>query len=115
MITLRQLKWGFLFSYGDNNEIDFTEDVLTQILGVNGNGKSSIALILEEVLYNKNSKGIKKADIPNRYADKGYWAKLYFDKDEDEYRIEVDRKTNIKVKLFKNDQDISSHTATNTF
>lgn len=115
MITLQKLKWGFLFSYGDDNEIDFTQDIVTQILGVNGNGKSSIALILEEILYNKNSKGIKKADIPNRYTDDGYWMKLFLTKDEDSYRIEVDRKTNIKIRLFKNNEDISSHTATNTF
>jgi hypothetical protein len=35
-------------------------------------GKSSIPLIIEEALYNKNSKGIKKADIPNRYVNNGY-------------------------------------------
>lgn len=115
MITLQKLKWGYLFSYGDNNEIDFTQNVVTQILGVNGNGKSSIALILEEALYNKNSKGIKKGDIPNRYADSGYWLKLFFQKEADAYRIEIERKANIKVKLFKNDVDVSSHTATNTF
>ena len=115
MITLQKLKWGFLFSYGDHNEIDFTKDVVTQILGVNGNGKSSIALILEEALYNKNSKGIKKGDIPNRYSEKGYWLKLEFSKDEDQYRVEIDRKTNIKVKFYKNGADVSSHTATNTF
>ena len=115
MITLNKLSWGNLFSYGDNNEVIFTEDKVTQILGVNGNGKSSIPLILEEVLYNKNSKGIKKGEIPNRYIDDGYWAKLDFYKDDDEYLIELTRKTNIKVKLLKNGLDISSHTATNTF
>lgn len=115
MTILKTLEWGYLFSYGDNNRVDFTANTLTQILGPNGNGKSSIPLVLEETLYNKNSKGIKKVDIPNRYVEKGYWAKLYFDKEEDEYRVELDRKTNIKVKLYKNDTDISSHTATNTF
>jgi len=115
MITLKKLKWGNLFSYGDNNEIDFTQDTLTQILGVNGNGKSSIALILEEALYNKNSKGIKKADIPNRHTDSGYWLELSFGKDEDDYLVRLDRKSSIKIKLFKNEEDISSHTATATF
>lgn len=115
MITFQKLKWGFAFSYGDHNEIDFTENIVTQILGVNGNGKSSIPLILEEITFNKNSKGIKKGDIPNRYADKGYWMDLTFTKDEDQYQIKVDRKTNIKVKFFKNGTDVSSHTATNTF
>ena len=115
MITLQRLKWGYLFSYGDNNEIDFTKDVVTQILGINGNGKSSIALILEEALYNKNSKGIKKADIANRYHDDGYWLDLYFTKEDNHYQISINRKVNIKVKFFKNDLDVSSHTATNTF
>lgn len=116
MITLKKVKWGYYFSYGDNNEIDLTENVVTQIIGENGNGKSSIPLILEEIIFNKNSKGIKKADIPNRYADKGYWGILTFDIDgEDEYRIEVDRKSTLKVKLYKNEADISSHTASNTF
>ena len=115
MITLQKLKWGYLFSYGNDNEIDFTQEPVTQILGVNGNGKSSIALILEEALYNKNSKGIKKGDIPNRYADEGYWLELYFTKESDEFKIAIKRAANIKVKLYKNSEDISSHTATNTF
>lgn len=115
MITFQKLKWGYAFSYGDDNEIDFTSDVVTQILGSNGNGKSSIPLILEEVTFNKNSKGIKKGDIPNRYAGDGYWMELTFSKDDDEYLIRVDRKANIKVKFYKNTADVSSHTATNTF
>lgn len=116
MIILDKLEWGNAFSYGDNNTLIFTENVVTQIIGANGNGKSSIPLILEEGLYNKNSKGIKKADIPNRYGSGGYWLKIYLTKDEDSYRVEIDRKSNAtKIKLYKNDADISSHTATNTF
>jgi len=115
MITFQKLKWGYAFSYGDHNEIDFTTNTVTQILGYNGNGKSSIPLILEEATFNKNSKGIKKGDIPNRYADKGYWIDLTFTKDDDQFQIKIDRKTNIKVKLYKNGADASSHTATNTF
>lgn len=116
MITLRTLKWGNLFSYGDYNEVTLDTDTVTQILGTNGNGKSSIALILEEALYNKNSKNVKKNDIVNRESNSNsYWIKLYFSKDNDNYLVEVDRKSTIKVKLYKNDIDISSHTATNTF
>ena len=69
MITLQKLKWNNVFSYGADNELDLSENGVTQILGTNGMGKSSIPLIVEEALYNKNSKGIKKADIPNRYLD----------------------------------------------
>ena len=78
-------------------------------------GKSSIPLIIEEILYNKNSKGIKKADIPNRYINNGYSIFLSFEKDGSSYEIHVDRKSSIKVKLERDGEDISSHTATNTY
>jgi DNA repair exonuclease SbcCD ATPase subunit len=112
---LKTLEWDYYFSYGAGNKIDFTENKVTQILGTNGNGKSSIPLILEEVAYNKNSKGISKSDIPNRLFDKGTWARLSFSKDESDYILEVDRKTSIKVKLSKDGEDISAHTATGTY
>jgi DNA repair exonuclease SbcCD ATPase subunit len=115
MITLQTLKWDNCFSYGSGNELQLDDNTVTQILGTNGMGKSSIPLIIEEALYNKNSKGIKKADIPNRYVNDGYNISLSFTKDEDSYQITVNRKTNIKVKLEKNGADISSHTATNTY
>ena len=115
MITLRTLKWDNCFSYGSGNELQLDDNTVTQILGSNGMGKSSIPLIIEEALYNKNSKGIKKADIPNRYVNDGYNICLSFTKDDDRYIITVNRKTSIKVKLEKNDSDISSHTATNTY
>ena len=115
MITLRTLKWDNCFSYGSGNELQLDDNTVTQILGTNGMGKSSIPLIIEEALYNKNSKGIKKADIPNRYVNDGYNICLSFTKDDDRYTITVNRKTSIKVKLEKNDSDISSHTATNTY
>ena len=115
MITLKKLKWSNCFSYGPDNELDLEDNTVTQIIGTNGMGKSSIPLIIEEVLYNKNSKGIKKADIPNRYINNGYSIELSFEKDGSNYRIGVDRKSNIKVKLEKDGDDISSHTATNTY
>lgn len=115
MITLQKLKWSNVFSYGPDNELDLSESGVTQILGTNGMGKSSIPLIVEEALYNKNSKGIKKADIPNRYINNGYGIELDFTKDTKEYKIKIQRKSSIKVQLFEDGQDISSHTATNTY
>ena len=115
MITLKKLQWSNCFSYGENNELDLNDTIVTQLIGTNGAGKSSIPLILEEVLFNKNSKGIKKAEIPNREVNKGYDISLSFDVVDDEYLIEVIRRGNIKVKLYKNGEDISSHTATNTY
>ena len=52
MITLKQLKWDNCFSYGSNNELDLSDNSVTQIIGTNGMGKSSIPLIIEEALYN---------------------------------------------------------------
>ena len=115
MITLKKLEWSNCFSYGSNNILDLNDSIVTQLVGTNGTGKSSIPLILEEVLFNKNSKGIKKADIPNREVNNGYDIALSFSVNDEEYLIDVVRRTNIKVKLYKNEEDISSHTATATY
>ena len=116
MITLKKLQWDNCFSYGSNNSIDLNDTTLTQLLGKNGAGKSSIPLILEEVLFNKNSKGIKKAEIQNREFNKGYNIFLDFAVEDEKYRVEVRRsRGTIKVKLYKGKEDISSHTATNTY
>jgi len=115
MITLKTLQWDNCFSYGSGNVLNLEENTVTQIIGTNGMGKSSIPLIIEEALFNKNSKGIKKADIPNRYVNNGYRIHLDFTTDDDEYSVTIDRKTSIKVSFLKNGEDISSHTATNTF
>ena len=115
MITLKKLKWSNCFSYGPDNELQLDDNTVTQIIGTNGMGKSSIPLIIEEALYNKNSKGIKKADIPNRYINDGYDIELEFEKSGKEYQIRINRKNNIKVALLEDGEDISSHTATNTY
>jgi len=116
MITIKQLRWANAFSYGKDNKIDFVTAPLTQLVGRNGHGKSSIALILEEVLFNKNSKGIKKADILNRYVkDKSYMIELDFNRDGTDYTIKSSRGTAQTVKLFKDTVDISAHTATATY
>ncbi len=117
MIKFKQLRWSNAFSYGPVNIIDLNTNSLTQLVGKNGNGKSSIALVLEEVLYNTNSKKIKKSDILNRYTDsKNYSIELDFEKDGVEYEIKTVR-TNASstVKLIRADIDISSHTATGTY
>ena len=115
MITLQKLRWSNCFSYGENNELDLSSNTVTQLVGTNGMGKSSIPLIIEEALYNKNSKGIKKADIPNRYVNQGYSIHLTFTKDTKQYEVIIDRKSSIKLRLLEDGEDISSHTATNTY
>ncbi len=116
MITLKTLTWSNCFSYGDNNILDLSNDILVQLIGENGAGKSSIPTILEESLFNKNSKGVKKTDIVNRnYPKKGYKIGLVFEVDNKEYFISINRKSSLQVVLECDGEDISSHTATNTF
>ena len=115
MIILQKLSWDNCFSYGSNNVIDLDNATLTQLVGTNGVGKSSVPLILEEVLFNKNSKNVKKADIANRYVNKGYDISLDFSVDGEQYNISVSRRATLKCKLTKNGEDISSHTASNTY
>lgn len=117
MITLKTLTWSNLFSYGADNTISLSEEPITQLVGLNGHGKSSIPLVLEEVLFNKNSKGIKKGDVVNRQLNTTKYSGIctfsIFDKD---YQMSIDRSgASQKVKLIENGADISSHTATATF
>ena len=115
MIILQKLNWDNCFSYGTGNTVDLDQATLTQLIGANGVGKSSIPLILEEVLFNKNSKNVKKADIANRYVNKGYDISVEFKVDEDQYILSVIRRATLKCKLTRNGEDISSHTASNTY
>jgi DNA repair exonuclease SbcCD ATPase subunit len=111
------MKWSNMFSYGDNNEIDFTKNRLTQVVGKNGHGKSSIPYILEELLWSKNSKGYKKSAIVNRYSNGNkYSGSIEFNVDGHEYVLNVARSgATQKVTLLKDGEDISQHTATNTY
>ena len=116
MIILKHLQWSNCFSYGDNNSLNLEKDIITQLVGENGAGKSTIPLLLEEALFNKNSKGVKKVDIVNRNnPDKGYKISLDFEVDSKEYSVNISRKSSLKVVLECDGEDISSHTATNTF
>jgi DNA repair exonuclease SbcCD ATPase subunit len=116
MLILKEVKWGNCFSYGEDNYLALNENNITQLIGTNGVGKSTIALIIQEALFNKNSKGVKKADIGNRNLAKGnYWINLVFTYENKLYEVNLERKSTLKVKLKEDGVDISSHTATDTF
>ena len=109
MITLNKLSISNMFSYGQNNEIDLSSNKITQLTAPNGSGKSSIALILQELLYSKNIKSIKKADILNRYVKEDTWSgKINFTVKNKNYNVEVKRtKNQSKVKFYQqNDSEI---------
>lgn len=116
MIKFKYCKWGNIFSYGEDNYFDFTKDRVVQLVGANGNGKSSIAWILEEALYNKNSKGRKKESLLNWNSKaSSYFIEVGFEVDNDDYLLKVKRTKSSSVTLTKNGEDISSHTATETY
>jgi DNA repair exonuclease SbcCD ATPase subunit len=106
-----------MFSYGENNSLKLDEYRVCQLTGVNGVGKTSVALILQELLFNKNVKGIKKGDILNRYSSSKSWdAKLLFSVDNDEYEIYSKRLgASTKVTIKKNKVEISEHKVLDTY
>jgi DNA repair exonuclease SbcCD ATPase subunit len=116
-INLKQLSFSNMFSYGASNTIPLNRNRITQLTAVNGSGKSSIALILQELLYNKNIKGIKKGDILNRYIKDKHWhGMLEFDVDNVPYSVVVKRTgAATKVELYKDGLDISEHKVLDTY
>lgn len=116
-IQLQNLQMSNMFSYGKDNELRLDRNRITQLTAVNGSGKSSIALILQELLYNKNIKGIKKGDILNRYIKEKNWSgALDFLVDDKQYRVVVNRTgATTKVQLLENGIDISEHKVLDTY
>jgi DNA repair exonuclease SbcCD ATPase subunit len=106
-----------MYSYGKNISIDLNKERITQLAAPNGSGKSSIALILQEILYNKNIKGIKKGDILNKYSKEKSWeATLKFTVGTNKYVLEVIRSgAQTKVSLSENGIDISEHKVLDTY
>lgn len=115
LIDIKEIYFNNIFSYGGDNVLK-VRDKVTQLVGRNGAGKSSIPTILEEALYNKNSRGIKKSDIFNRNIDSKYYSiQVNFDVDADQYTLNKDVSTKTELKLRKNGIDISGHTPTQTY
>lgn len=115
-IILQKMRFDNILSYGEGNEIDFQQGRVVQLVGKNGSGKSSLATILEECLFNKNSKGLAKGDLFNWDLEKKhYHIEVDFSKDGDSYSVIKDVKSTAKVTLICNGEDISGHTATQTY
>ena len=116
-IVLNKLTFSNMFSYGKNNVIDLSNNRITQLTAPNGSGKSSIAMIIQETLFNKNIKGIKKTDILNRWSKEKSWStSLTFTKDDTNYKVDVTRSgAQTKVKLIEDGVDISDHKVLDTY
>ena len=121
MIILNKLTMSNMFSYGQNNELDLSSNKVTQLTAPNGSGKSSIAFILQELLYSKNVKNIKKADILNRYTKNDTWSgKIEFTVNDQDYGVEVKRtKNQSKVKFYQQNDtdtiDLTEHKIPDTY
>ena len=116
-ITLSNLQFSNMFSYGKENSLILDKSIITQLTAPNGSGKSSIAMIIQEILFNKNVKGIKKTDILNRWSkDKQWTGSLDFDVDGASYKVVVQRSgASTKVQLLKSGIDISDHKVLDTY
>lgn len=116
-IELQTLRFSNMFSYGKDNEIDLNKNQITQLTATNGSGKSSIALIIQELLYSKNIKGIKKGDILNRYIKEKTWnGSLDFKVNNKQYNVTVVRTgASTKVSLIEDGVDISDHKVVDTY
>ena len=114
-ITLHRLRGDNILTYG-SFDVSLDGSIVNQLVGKNGSGKSSIPTIIEEILYNNNSRGIKKAKLVNRRTkETSWWGEITFSISEDVYIVLKTVKTTAKVVLTKNGKDISGHTATQTY
>ena len=116
-VILKTLEWSNMFSYGPNNKLELNKNKITQLSAPNGSGKSSLALIIQELLFNKNVKGLKKSDILNRYNGAKTWeAKITFSINEDDYELISKRQgPSTKVTVIRNGIDISEHKVLDTY
>jgi DNA repair exonuclease SbcCD ATPase subunit len=116
IVTFDSIKFKNWFGYAnEEHTLSLSGNTLTQIIGQNGVGKSTLALIIEEVLYNKNHSGILKGSIANRNTINETSATLSFNVDSDCYEVVTNRKSSNKVTLLKNGIDISSHKTPDTY
>lgn len=115
-VVLKKLSFSNMFSYGSDNVLDLNNTPITQLLASNGSGKSSLAIIIQELLYNKNIKGLKKSDILNRYSKAKNWeGKIEFSVDGIDYEVISKRSgASTHVTLLKDGKDISEHKVLDT-
>ena len=102
-MILKKLRIQNFRSYGNNiNEIDFEKDSgnLILLMGKNANGKSSISLALDFVLFGEvrnNNKKLKLSSLPNRFNG-NLMVELFFESNNSSIRI--------KRKLNPNDFEV---------
>ena len=98
---LKKLEFSNMFSYGEDNVVDFTK--LNGIVGMfapNANGKSALLDALSFALFDTCSRAFKAENILNNKRD-DFYCKVTFEIDSQEYVVErkakKQRKGNVKV------------------
>ena len=116
-VTLKNLNFQICFLMEKIMLLDLDKAKISQLTAPNGSGKSSIAMIIQETLFNKNIKGIKKADILNRWSKEKNWnSELTFVADDKDYVVSVTRTgAQTKVKLLEDGKDVSDHKVLDTY
>lgn len=116
-VVLQKLTFSDMFSYGSNNMLILNANPVTQLLAVNGVGKSSLATIIQELLFNKNIKGLKKAEILNRYSGSKSWeGQIDFSVDGVNYSVHSKRTgASTAVTFMQEGKDISEHKVLDTY
>jgi DNA repair exonuclease SbcCD ATPase subunit len=116
-VVLKKLTFSNMFSYGTDNVLELNNNTVTQLIASNGTGKSSLAIIIQELLFNKNIKGLKKSDILNRYSGSKTWeGRLDFTVDGIDYAV-ISKRTgaSTNVVFLKEGKDISEHKVLDTY
>ena len=100
---LKRLEFSNMFSYGENNVVDFTK--LNGIVGMfapNATGKSSLLDALSFALYDTCSRAYKAENVLNN-SKKDFCCKVLFEIDGQDYVVErfakIQRRGNVKVNV----------------
>jgi len=100
---LKRLEFSNMFSYGENNVVDFTK--LNGIVGLfapNATGKSSLLDALSFALYDTCSRAFKAENVLNN-SKKDFCCKVLFEIDGQDYVVErfakIQRRGNVKVNV----------------
>ena len=125
MFKFKKIKAKNFLSYKDL-ELDLDKRWLILVEGKNltnsaflsnGSAKSSLLSTVTYALYGKTEKGQTADEVVNNKVGKDTSVKLYFDVDEQAYRIEryrKDKKNKNQVKLFKGNDEIKTNSAKET-
>jgi DNA repair exonuclease SbcCD ATPase subunit len=88
MWKLKTLKFNNMFSYGENNEVDFRKlDGIVGLFSSNASGKSALLDVLSFCLYDTSSRAFKAENVLNN--KKNYFdCKVNFEIDDTDYFVE---------------------------